>query len=425
MVDKSNKMRKPRTEEQTSNHNFAKDLAYDFGGAILFSFPLLMTMEMWWLGFYMDRLRLALFLFWALLIVLALSYLEGGEETFKIEVLDALVACSTGYTVATVMLFLLGIIKPGMSLDEIIGKIALHAIPCSIGAILARRQLEAEETKKKAQRREGYHAKLFLMGVGAIFLAFQLAPTEEIILIGYMMTEVHATLLILVSLCMMQAFLSSIERRPQVSIFAAGFFWNVFLRFTIVGYAVALLLSFYVLWTFGRVDGIVALDIVKATLVLGFPAALGAATARLIYEGGRVRVTKSSGKENEKIQDAPLWMWGIALLGLVLVLGSIMFMIYEAVTGDTSPPDVLVQVEFIEDSGSGFLVMFRTINEGGSTAAGLTIEGTLMNGTENVETSNTTIEYLPSHSERKGGLFFTLDPRQYDLELRATGYEEP
>jgi len=115
MVDKSNKRRKHHTEEQTSNHNFAKDLAYYFGGAILFSIPLLMTMEMWWLGFYMDRSRLALFLFWALLIVLALSYFEGGEATFKIEVLDALVACATGYTVATAMLFLLGIIKSGMS----------------------------------------------------------------------------------------------------------------------------------------------------------------------------------------------------------------------------------------------------------------------------------------------------------------------
>ena len=282
MVDKSNSGRKKRKEEQTSNHSFAKDLAYDFGGAILFSFPLLMTMEMWWLGFYMDRFRLALFLGLAFLMVLALSYLEGGEETFKIEVLDALVACATGYTVAAVMLFLLGIIKSGMSADEIIGKIALHAVPCSIGAILARRQLEAEETKKEARRREGYHAKLFLMGVGAIFLAFQLAPTEEIILIGYMMTGWHAALLAIVSLCMMHAFLCSIERRPQVPIFSAGFFWNVFLRFTIVGYALALMLSLYILWTFGRLDGVAALDIVKAMLVLGFPAALGASAARLI-----------------------------------------------------------------------------------------------------------------------------------------------
>ena len=136
-------------------------------------------------------------------------------------------------------------------------------------------------------------------------------------------------------------------------------------------------------------------------------------------------MTKDSGKKKEKIKDAPLWIWSIGLFGLVLVIGSIMFMLYEALKGDTSPPDVTVQLEAIQPTGSEFLVRFRAMNEGGSTAAGLTIEGTLMNGTESIETSNTTIEYLPSHSEREGGLFFTLDPRQYELQLRATGYEEP
>ena len=281
MVDKSNSGSASR-QEQPSNHNFVVDLAYDFGGALLFSFPLLMTMEMWWLGFYMDRFRLALFLAVAFLMIVSLSYLEGGEETFKIEVLDALIACATGYTVATVMLLLLGIIKSGMSADEIIGKLALHAVPCSIGAILARRQLEAEETKKEARRREGYLAKVFLMGVGAIFLAFQLAPTEEIVLIGYMMTGWHTAALVIVSLCIMQAFLCSIERRPQIPVFSASFFWDVFLRFTIVGYTLALILSLYVLWTFGRLDGVAAVDIVRSTLVLGFPAALGTSAARLI-----------------------------------------------------------------------------------------------------------------------------------------------
>ena len=185
MVDSSNSGRGRGEQEQSFNHSFGVDLAHDFGGAILFSFPLLMTMEMWWLGFYMDRFRLALFLALAFMMVMGLSYFEGGEETFKIEVLDALVACAAGYTVAAVMLLLFGIIKPGMSADEIVGKISLHAVPCSIGAILARRQLDVEETKKEKRRRQGYGAKLFLMGVGAIFLAFQLAPTEEMVLIGH------------------------------------------------------------------------------------------------------------------------------------------------------------------------------------------------------------------------------------------------
>jgi uncharacterized membrane protein len=45
---------------------------------------------------------------------------------------------------------------------------------------------------------------------------------------------------------------------------------------------VALLISLYVLWTFGRLDGAGAAETVMAMLVLGFPAAIGAAAARMI-----------------------------------------------------------------------------------------------------------------------------------------------
>jgi uncharacterized protein (TIGR02588 family) len=136
-------------------------------------------------------------------------------------------------------------------------------------------------------------------------------------------------------------------------------------------------------------------------------------------------LSHEAGKEQEKIKDAPLWMWGIAFLGLALVLGSIVFMLYEAAAGDSSPPDVTVRVDAILSTRNGFLVKFQAVNEGGSTAEGLTVEGELRKGTESVETSNTTLEYVPSHSEREGGLFFTVDPRRYELQLRAKGYEKP
>jgi uncharacterized protein (TIGR02588 family) len=118
-------------------------------------------------------------------------------------------------------------------------------------------------------------------------------------------------------------------------------------------------------------------------------------------------------------------MWGIALLGSALVLGSISFTLYEAAAGDSSPPDVTVRVDSVRPTRNGFLVEFRAVNEGGSTAEGLTVEGELRDGTGGVETSDTTIEHVPAHSERKGGLLFTSDPRQYELRLRAKGYEQP
>lgn len=136
-------------------------------------------------------------------------------------------------------------------------------------------------------------------------------------------------------------------------------------------------------------------------------------------------MTGKNRNDQEKLNDAPFWMWGIGLLGLLLVLGSIGFMLYEAVAGDSSPPDVIVEIKSILPAQDGFLVEFRVINEGGRAAAGLTVEGELRNGAEIVETSNITLQYVPSHSEREGGLFFTLDPRGYDLQLRAKGYEIP
>jgi uncharacterized protein (TIGR02588 family) len=102
-------------------------------------------------------------------------------------------------------------------------------------------------------------------------------------------------------------------------------------------------------------------------------------------EGRSAILSHEAGKEQEKIKDAPLWMWGIAFLGLALVLGSIVFMLYEAAAGDSSPPDVTVRVDSILPTRNGFLVKFQAVNEGGSTAEGLTVEGELRNGTESVE----------------------------------------
>jgi hypothetical protein len=66
-------------------------------------------------------------------------------------------------------------------------------------------------------------------------------------------------------------------------------------------------------------------------------------------------MSNQAGKNQGKLDDAPLWMWGIGLLGLVLVLGSIGFALYEAVAGDSSPPDVTVQMMEILPAQNGFL----------------------------------------------------------------------
>jgi putative integral membrane protein (TIGR02587 family) len=274
-----------REEREIADERFGLGLARAFGGAIVFSLPMLMTMEMWWLGFYMSSWRLALLLAVNIPLLIGLSHYIGFEDTFefKDDALDAFVAYAVGFIAAVPILFLFAVIEPGMSWNEIIGKISLQAVPGSIGAMLAQSELGGKpKDKEDRKRRAGYWGELFIMMVGALFLAFNLAPTEEMVLIAYMMTDWHILGLILLTLIAMHAFVYALEFKGQASIPEGTPFWSVFLRFTVVGYTIALLISLFILWIFGRLDGQSLHQIVTAVIVLGFPAAIGAAAARLI-----------------------------------------------------------------------------------------------------------------------------------------------
>jgi putative integral membrane protein (TIGR02587 family) len=264
---------------------FLVALARAFAGAIIFGLPLLMTMEMWALGFSMDPLRLALFLALMFPLLAVLAYYAGFEESvgWRHLVLSACVAYAVAFVAAAAGLALLGVLRPGMSLEEIVGKVSLQVIPASIGAMLARSQLgERDEQEPEERRRDTYAGELFLAAVGALFLAFNVAPTEEVVLIAAMMTGWHALAVVGVSLAVMHAFVYAVEFRGQTSLHPEVGAWSEFLRLTIVAYALALLVCLYVLWSFGRSDGLAPGELLMQTVVLGFPAAIGAAAARLI-----------------------------------------------------------------------------------------------------------------------------------------------
>jgi putative integral membrane protein (TIGR02587 family) len=268
-----------------SERRFLIALARAFGGALLFALPLLMTMEMWELGSTMHPLRLALFLGVMFPLLGALAYYAGFEESFDWLdfVLNACVAWAVAFFAAAIGLGLLAALAPGMSADEIVGRLALQAVPASIGAMLARSQLGArDEEQEEERRRRTYGGELFLAAVGALFMAFNVAPTEEIVLIAQMMTAWHAIVLVVASLALMHAFVYAVEFRGQIAVAEDISPWSEFFRLTVVAYALSLLVCLYVLWTFGRAEGLHFPELLIETVVLGFPAALGAAAARLI-----------------------------------------------------------------------------------------------------------------------------------------------
>jgi putative integral membrane protein (TIGR02587 family) len=261
-----------------------KPIARAFGGAILFSLPLLMTMEMWWLGFYMDPFRLCLFILLTFPLLVGLSYHAGFEKTFTLrqDVIDGFVAYTVGFVAAGLTLFAFGVLSPTASLHELIGKVSLQAVPASMGAILARSQLGGEKRDDREKTAAGrYAGEIFLAGAGALFFAFNVAPTEELVLITARIGEWRGIALIIASLLVMHAFTYSLDFHGQPEL-EHGTPISRFFLYTVVGYVVCLAVSWYVLWTFGRLDGLAPSRILLTTVVLGFPAALGAAAARLI-----------------------------------------------------------------------------------------------------------------------------------------------
>jgi putative integral membrane protein (TIGR02587 family) len=259
-------------------------LARAFGGAILFAMPMLMTMEMWWLGLYMDRLRLCLFLVLAFPLLVGLSYHAGFEKTFRLrdDVTDAFVAYAVGFVASGLTLFAFGVLTGDDSPGELLGKISIQAVPASMGAILARSQLGIEKAEEREKGRNArYAGEIFLMGAGALFFSFNVAPTEEVMLITYKIDETRVLAIMAASLTIMHAFTYTLGFRGQADP-AEGTRAVKFFFFTVVGYAVSFGISWYVLWTFGRLDGAPLVQQVTAAAVLGLPASIGAAAARLI-----------------------------------------------------------------------------------------------------------------------------------------------
>ncbi len=131
-------------------------------------------------------------------------------------------------------------------------------------------------------------------------------------------------------------------------------------------------------------------------------------------------------KENQERQkETPVWEWIIAAVGLILVVAALGTTLYRAVTEESTPPILEISVKAIVPTSNGYLVEFRVKNTGNQTAAALTIEGELKRGAESVETSTASLAYAPANSQREGGLFFTKNPNEFELKIRALGYEKP
>ncbi len=122
----------------------------------------------------------------------------------------------------------------------------------------------------------------------------------------------------------------------------------------------------------------------------------------------------------------PLVEWIAALFGGVVLVGMIVFLALEGLRQrDGAPPLMKVQPVRIASMDGQYVVEVDVRNFTRTTGAAVQVEGKLIDGGSDIETSNATVSYVPGELHRRAGLVFTNDPRKHRLKLRVTGYQKP
>ena len=186
-----------------------------FAGAVLFSFPMLMTMEMWALGVTLQPARLMLFVTVHLILLVGMASYARRDEALvtRKDARDAFAAYGVGVLAATTVLFLFGVVEPGMSAAAMNRTIAIQAAPAAFGAMVAHLELDEAAARIGPKHPHGLANSAFLMAVGALYLCSSLASTEEMMLIAHKMSIWQVAALMVFSLVMMHTIRATPRRR--------------------------------------------------------------------------------------------------------------------------------------------------------------------------------------------------------------------
>jgi putative integral membrane protein (TIGR02587 family) len=200
-------------------------------------------------------------------------------------VIDSVEELGLGLLLSAFILYVLGRIGPHQHVDVIVGSIVVEAMTIAIGVSVGTAQLGGEEqdTGMVGADRVTFGGQLVLACCGAVLFAANVAPTEEVVVLGAGMSPLRLIGLILISFALGATILHYSDFRGAQRWVRADTIGAIF-RGTIVTYAVALAVSAAILGVFGRLDGVGLTTIVGQTVVLGLPATLGASAGRLLLQ---------------------------------------------------------------------------------------------------------------------------------------------
>ncbi|MBE9188876.1 TIGR02587 family membrane protein [Gloeocapsopsis crepidinum LEGE 06123] len=294
-----------QSQQQRSLVRSLQEYLRGIAGGLLFSLPLLYTMEVWWAGFITHPLRLLIYVLATFSLLLGYNRYGGLRRSASpLEVaIDSVEEMGLGLIIAAIFLWLLGRITAEMTLNEIAGKIIIEAMTVAIGVSVGTAQLGGGEGKQQTdsgmksnsslddpdptpfltKSNGDFGGQLTIALCGAVLFAANVAPTEEIIQIAVESNSWRLVGFAFVSMLLgaMILFYSNFTGTQRFS--KKRGIVNVIYG-TVVTYAIALVASAAILWFFGRFDNMSLITCLAQTVVLGLAATLGASAGRLLLQ---------------------------------------------------------------------------------------------------------------------------------------------
>jgi putative integral membrane protein (TIGR02587 family) len=306
-----------KNEECRSVAESFQEYGRGVAGGLMFSLPLLYTMEVWWAGFNSHPWRLAAYVVATFVLLLGYNRYAGlHHDASMAEVaIDSVEEMGIGFIISALALFLLGRTTLEMPASEIAGQIVIEAMTVAIGVSIGTAQLggggddagtslgdrgdpakqsaRGSAKAKKKERARGaqgaeqgephFGGQILLALCGATLFAANVAPTEEVVLIAVESSWMRVLALGFVSLLLGSLILHYSGFRGAQEFVRRDSFSTIVLG-SVITYAVALFAAALILWFFGRFDGVSLYTSLAQTVVLGVPATLGASAGRLLLQ---------------------------------------------------------------------------------------------------------------------------------------------
>ena len=260
-------------------------------GGLLFSLPLLYTMEVWQAGLTIPPERQLIYVVLALVLLLGYNRYAGlhPDSSWTEVAIDSVEEMGIGLLLSALVLLLIGRTEPGQTLSEVLGQVVVEAVTVAIGVSVGTAQLGGSDdgtTGMAGKDRVAFGGQLTLAVCGAVLFAANMAPTEEVALIGIELSGFQLGMLGLATMVLGALILFYSDFRGARSLVRMEGFGSVF-RGAVITYAVGLATSAAILWLFGRFDGVGLGAVLAQTVALAVASTIGASAGRLLLQGNQ------------------------------------------------------------------------------------------------------------------------------------------